>query len=115
MSEVSNEDNPAVTPRDPRPARHTRRDIHLPDGRILTPRANLAAEAGICDATLRRMNPPTTYLGCVAYVDRDGTLQLIGDTVSRPNQPPKPKRRSARRSTPHREKAAADLHKWRER
>jgi hypothetical protein len=81
----------------------------------LTPRANLAAEAGICDATLRRMNPPTTYLGCVAYVDRDGTLQLVGDTVSRPNQPPKPKRHSARRSTPHREKAAADLQKWRER
>lgn len=92
MSEVSNEDNAIVTPRR---TRHTRPDIRLPDGRTLTPRANLAAEAGICDATLRRINPPTTYLGCVAYVDRDGTLQLIGDTVSRPNQPPKRHRRRA--------------------
>lgn len=94
MSNISNEDGEdgALVTQHRTRHRHTRPDILLPDGRTLTPRASLAAEVGVCDATVRRMNPPTTFIGCVAYVDRDGTLQLIGASVNRRNQPPKRRR-----------------------
>jgi hypothetical protein len=80
--------------------RHVRRHIELPDGRVLIPRAELAADIlGENERTTRRRKLPTTYIGNVAYVDRDGSLNIVAEGVERPNQPeppmPKPRARPA--------------------
>lgn len=75
-----------------RSTRDTRPDITMPDGRVLTPRARRAEEVGIAERTLARKNPETTYIGGVAYVDRDFSLRDIVGKLKRRNQPPKHKR-----------------------
>jgi len=62
-------------------------EIQLPDGRVLVPRAAFAQEIGTSERTVTRLNPPTTYVGNVAYVERIGSLQLIAAGVRRRNQP----------------------------
>lgn len=64
-----------------------RPDITLPNGRVLTPRGHLADDLKIHDRTLARMNVPSTEFGGVIYVDRDATLQMIGERVGRRNDP----------------------------
>jgi hypothetical protein len=72
--------------------RADRPDIKLPNGKILKPRARFADEVGVSERTIRRLNPPTALIAGVAYVESDGTLQLIADTVKRPNQPARRRR-----------------------
>lgn len=65
-------------------------EICLPDGRTLIPREDFARhKMGVDERTARRWNLPTTYVGGVAYVDLNGSLEIIGATVKRRNQPPK--------------------------
>jgi hypothetical protein len=54
-----------------------RPDIHLPNGRVLVPRAKLAGSIGINDKTLARLHLKTKRIGGVAYVDRDRALEAI--------------------------------------
>lgn len=77
-----------------RPRRkHLRRHIALPNGDELWPRAEIAnEELGINERSLRRLNPPTTYLSNVAYCPRNETLALLAKRIRRPNQPEKRKR-----------------------
>jgi hypothetical protein len=76
--------------------RHVRRHIQLPDGRVLIPRAEFAADLiGENERTTRRRKLPTVYIANVAYVDRDGSLEIVATEVRRKNQPapttPKPR------------------------
>lgn len=64
-----------------------RPDIKLPDGDVLQPRINFAASMGVAEKTITRWNMPTTYIGGVAYVKRNASLQIIGDKAERRNQP----------------------------
>jgi hypothetical protein len=73
----------------PRLTRDTRRDIILPNGKKIRPRARIAADVGVCEKTLARMNPATTYWGGVAHCDPDDILKMIGDGLKSKNQPPK--------------------------
>lgn len=75
-----------------RPARASRPDIVLPDGRILTPRESLARELGVNPRTLARGNHATVYIAGIAYLDRGGTLRDIAGNLRRRQQPPKPRR-----------------------
>jgi hypothetical protein len=71
----------------------TRADIPLPNGRVLMPRAKFARYyLNVHDKTASRMNLPTTYIGGVAYVDRDASLEMIGDGVRSRKQPIKHKK-----------------------
>jgi hypothetical protein len=70
--------------------------IELPDGRTLEQRAHFAENTlGVTDKTAQRMNLPTTYMGNVAYVDRNGSLEIVAARIKHRNQPP-PKRRGRR-------------------
>lgn len=66
--------------------------IQLPDGDVLDPRKKFADDLGVSEKTVARMNPPTTYIGNVAHVKRNATLQIISDRALRKNQPPKRRR-----------------------
>jgi hypothetical protein len=73
----------------------SRRHIQMPNGDVLLPRDDLARDViGCSPRTAQRMNLPTTYIGNVAYVPRDASLQIIADRVKRLNEPSR-KRRSA--------------------
>ena len=67
--------------------REARPRIYLPGGEVLEPRANFAAEMGVCDKTAARMDLPTTYVGGVAYVARTASLKIVAERVRRRNQP----------------------------
>jgi hypothetical protein len=56
------------------------------DGRIWQPRKKLAAEIGICDASLKRMNVLTTYIGRVSYICREEALREIASRARRRNE-----------------------------
>jgi hypothetical protein len=80
----------------PRPRMRRREDrpsITLPNGKVLEPRVKFAGDVGLSEKTVRRMNLPTTYIGCVAYIDRDEALKQIGACVKRRNEPPARRRR----------------------
>jgi hypothetical protein len=63
------------------------RRIPLPNGDVLIPRHEFAADDfGVTDRTVRRMNLPTTYIGNVAHVPKNESLTLIAARISRPNQ-----------------------------
>ena len=71
-------------------ARRKRRrvqEIPLPNGDKLVPRASFAEdEIGTTDRSLRRSwNLPTTLINGVAFIARDASLKIIGDSVKRPN------------------------------
>ena len=71
----------------PRQTRHTRASISLPDGEILIPRAQFAADVlKVSDKTAARMNLPTTYIGGVAYVKRDASLKSVAGRVKQRNE-----------------------------
>jgi hypothetical protein len=72
-----------------------RPDITLPDGTKLKPRARIAAELGVSERTIRRLNADLTYVGNVAYVTEQSVLQLIAETIKHRNQPPRTRRRRA--------------------
>jgi hypothetical protein len=73
-----------------------RTDIVYPDGKVLTPRAKFARDyLNVHDKTASRMNLPTTYIGGVAYVDRDASLEMISDGVRSRKQPTKQKKKTA--------------------
>jgi hypothetical protein len=70
-----------------------RPDIILPNGKVLAPRAKFARDyLSVHDKTVARMNLPTTYVGGVAHVDRDASLEMIGDGVRSRKQPTKQKK-----------------------
>lgn len=72
----------------------TRRpDIKLPDGDVLKPRRDFARNIGVSDRTAQRMNLPTAYVGGVAYVLCNESLQIVAERVKRRNQPPQQRRR----------------------
>ena len=85
----------ATTPLLPphRPTKLERPSIELPDGEILKPRAQFAAEIGVSDKTAARLNLPTVYVACIAYVAVNASLKQIGGRVKRRNQPPTRRRR----------------------
>jgi hypothetical protein len=65
-------------------------EIPLPNGDTLVPRADFARnEIGTSEKTAQRLNLPTTYIGGVAYVLRNASLQILAATVRRRNQPSK--------------------------
>jgi hypothetical protein len=69
-----------------------RRRIDLPDGDYLEPRSEFAAGLGVVDRTAARMNLPTTYIGGVAYVRHQKSLNDVAARVQRRNQPPRHRR-----------------------
>ena len=71
-----------------------RPSIILSNGRRLEPRVKVAEELGMSERSVRRMNPPTTYLANVAYIDRDETLKLIGAGLKRRDKNPRRRRRA---------------------
>jgi hypothetical protein len=91
----------------PRLTAEDRPDIRLSDGRVLTPRARLADEIKVNERTLARRDPETVYVGGVAYVDRERTLQDIAQGLKRRNEPPKRRGRPAAGRINKRHHAAA--------
>jgi hypothetical protein len=86
MTELS----PTDPPRASRVRRkHTGRRIKMPNGDQMWPRKELAEdELGITEKSLKRQNPPTTYLGGVAYCPHDETIKrVVTDRIRRPDQP----------------------------
>jgi hypothetical protein len=70
---------------DPSPA-SPRRHIELADD-VLMPRREFAEDIlGVTDKTASRINLPTTYVGNVAYVLKNASLQVVASRVRRPNQ-----------------------------
>lgn len=54
---------------------------------VLMPRREFAEDTlGVTDKTAARMNLPTTYIGNVAHVLRNASLQVVAARVRRPNQ-----------------------------
>lgn len=78
----------------PRPTKHTRPDITLPDGRVLTPRERLAGEVKVHPRAFVRKNTATVYVGGVAYVDRAVALMDLAGDLRRRNEPQKPRARA---------------------
>lgn len=72
-----------------RPTRDRRPDIVMPDGSVMTPRARLAEEIGISERTIARKNPPTVYIGNIAYISRAAGLESIVGKPIRRNTPSK--------------------------
>jgi hypothetical protein len=56
---------------------------------ISTAIVDFADGIGVCEKTVARMNLPTTYIGNVAYVPHNASLQVIAERVRRRNEPPK--------------------------
>jgi hypothetical protein len=76
--------------------RESRAEILLPNGVVLVLRAAFGRGIlNVCDKTVQRMNLPTTYVGGVAYVDRDASLEIIGAGV-RPRLQPRATDRDAK-------------------
>ena len=61
-------------------------EVRLPGGDVLVPRATFVGELGVTERTARRWNFPTTYIGGIAFVQRDASLQIIAASVRRRNQ-----------------------------
>lgn len=73
-----------------------RQSIPLPSGDLLMPRAKFAREVvGTSEKGIRKFDLPVTYVGAVAHVPRDVSLQIIADTLKQRNPP---QRRRAVRS-----------------
>jgi hypothetical protein len=71
--------------------------IDLPSGDYLEPRATFATETlGICDRTAARMKLPTHYIGAVAYVPHNESLELVAAGIKRA---PEPSRKRWRRAS----------------
>ena len=84
------------TPSPPRPRKKRREDrpsITLPNGKVLDPRIKFADSVGLSEKSVVRLNVPTTYIGAVAYVDRDEGLRQLAATLKRRNEPPVRRRR----------------------
>ena len=80
---------PTSTPKPPTPQnRRLRagRTISL-GGDTLVPRRDLAAELGMTDKALARLNLPTVYLARVAHVRRDESLKEIAGRARRRHEP----------------------------
>ena len=78
------------------PSANARRHIALADD-VLIPRREFAEDIlGVTDKTAARMNLPTTYVGNVAHVLRNASLQVVAARVRRPNQRQLRKAASAR-------------------
>jgi hypothetical protein len=86
--------------RGPKPRRRVPA-IKLPNGDSLVLRKNFADEIGADEKSVRGMDLPTTYIGGVAYVPHDASLNIIAATAMRRNQGPT---RVANRPVPHRVK-----------
>jgi hypothetical protein len=70
--------------------REDRQSIALPGGDELMPRVKFAREVvGTSEKGLKKYNLPTTYIGAVAHVPRDASLQIIADTLKQRNVLPK--------------------------
>ena len=62
----------------------------------LVPRDEFARnELGASPRTAKRMNLPTTYIGGVAYVARNASLEILAATVRRRNEASKRRHRAA--------------------
>ena len=77
---------------DPSPANvrrsRPRAHIKLADDELM-PRREFAEDIlGVTDKTASRINLPTTYVGNVAYVLKNASLQVVASRVRRPNQRP---------------------------
>jgi hypothetical protein len=73
-----------------------RRRIDLPNGDFLVPRIEFADETlGVCDRTVARMKLPTTYIGAIAYVPHNESLNIVAASIRRAVAPPK-RRKAAR-------------------
>jgi hypothetical protein len=84
MSDISPEVVVGKKRRGPQP----RRRIDLPNGDYLEPRSEFASGIGVHDRTCARMNLPTVYVGSVAYVRHNESLNAIAARAQRRNQPP---------------------------
>ena len=63
--------------------------IPLPNGDYLEPRVEFAeSKLKVSDRTARRLNLPTTYIGNVAYVAHNASLEIVASSVRCRNQPP---------------------------
>jgi hypothetical protein len=61
-----------------------RRRIELPNGDYLEPRDVFADETlGVCDRTVARMKLPTTYIGAIAYVPHNESLNIVAAGIRR--------------------------------
>ena len=68
-------------------------EIPLPNGDTAIPRLDFAHNViGSCERSVTRMNLPTIYIGGVAYVMRQASLQIISGKATRRNQPTKRRR-----------------------
>lgn len=70
----------------PQRKKHRGRRIDT-DGDTWMPRFEFAEELVITDRTAQELNLPTTYIGNVAYVPRNGSLKIITAKAQRRNQP----------------------------
>jgi hypothetical protein len=61
--------------------------IPLPNGDVLEPRRQLAASIGVTDRTARKLNLKTTYIGGVAYVPRNASLQQLAEDARHRSEP----------------------------
>jgi hypothetical protein len=72
---------------------HVRRRIDLPSGDYLEPRVTFATETlGVCDRTAARMKLPTHYIGAVAYVPHNESLELVAAGIKRAPEPQRRRR-----------------------
>jgi hypothetical protein len=87
-------ETPQQTARQPRPRRRVSK-IRLPNGKTLKPRADFALMTGECERTVKRRGYPTTKIGGVVFVEVEGALQMLADSVKRRDEP-KPKKHGRR-------------------
>lgn len=74
-----------------------RPDIKLTNGKTLRPRARVARDLSVHEKTVTRGNYKTVYVGGVAYLELETTLDDIAAGLRRANEPPK-RRASGRRA-----------------
>jgi hypothetical protein len=75
--------------RAPRRVRQPKTDLPsiLINDEVWDPRKKLAADLGVCDTTVKRMNFRTVYIGGCAYVCREEGLREIAGRAHRRNEP----------------------------
>jgi hypothetical protein len=81
-------DETTVTPRSTRVLKQDRPSIELPDGDFLDPRIVWAHGVGISDDAAKGLGLETVYIGGVAYIRRNQSLQTLADRAKRRNEPP---------------------------
>jgi hypothetical protein len=92
MSDLSSENSPIIeSSKQRRTRKHKPRKrpitIALPNGKTMEQRCSFAQRLGVCEKTVQRWNAPTLYVGNLAYIEVEKTMEIVAARIQQRNQP----------------------------